>query len=226
MKVEMVCLNNDLEKLLKIEAIDYKTALSLAFEKIEQNMVLSSWKDALSSSNKNRSLLQFIEIPQFGIYYDKREVQIKTPIKNVLDNLWAIGGVRGWYYANVFWGVRGFIDKLFGGIGLRRGRTNHLTINSGDALDFWRVIIADRQNMRLLLYAEMKVPGEAWLEFKINERNGNFYLEQNATFRPNGLLGRVYWYSLLPIHIVIFKGMIKNIQRYVPKRKNSQLIRE
>jgi len=220
MKVEMVCKNNDLERLLNIDAIDYKTALILAFEKIEQNMVLSSWKDALSSSSNNRSLLQFIEIPQFGTYCDKREILVKSQIEKVLDNLWAIGGERGWYFANIFWGIRGFIDKLFGGIGLRRGRTNHLTIHSGDALDFWRVIVADRQNMRLLLYAEMRVPGEAWLEFKINERNGNFYLEQNATFRPNGVYGRIYWYVLLPIHVIIFKGMIKNIERFESKPKN------
>ncbi|MHC1704719.1 MAG: SDR family oxidoreductase [Tenuifilaceae bacterium] len=217
MKVEMVCKNNDLEKLLGIKSIDYKTALSLAFERIEQNMVLSSWKDALSSSSKNRSLLQFIEIPQFGTYSDKREILINSSVDRVLDNIWAIGGERGWYFANILWGIRGIIDKLFGGIGLRRGRTNNVNINSGDALDFWRVIVSDRQNMRLLLYAEMKVPGEAWLEFKVNEKNGNFYLEQNATFRPFGLLGRVYWYSLLPIHIIIFKGMIRNIENYEQK---------
>jgi uncharacterized protein YbjT (DUF2867 family) len=220
MKVEMVCKDNNLEKLLNIESLDYKTALSLAFEKIEQNMVLSSWKDALSSSSKNRSLLQFIEIPQFGTYCDKREILIKSPIENVLNNLWAIGGKRGWYYADTLWSIRGLIDKIFGGIGLRRGRTNHLKINSGDALDFWRVIVADRQIMRLLLYAEMKVPGEAWLEFKIIEKTGGFYLEQNATFRPTGLFGRIYWYSLLPIHVLIFKGMIKRIERFDPKHKN------
>jgi hypothetical protein len=219
MKVEMVCQNNNLEKLLMIQSLDYRTALSLAFERIEQNMVLSSWKDALSSSSKNKSLLQFIEIPQFGTYSDKRELLIKSSLDQVIDNLWAIGGKRGWYYANILWGIRGFIDKLFGGIGLRRGRTNFFSINSGDALDFWRVIVSDRQNMRLLLYAEMKVPGEAWLEFKIIEKSNRYYLEQNATFRPNGLFGRIYWYSLLPIHIVIFKGMIKNIERYVPTQK-------
>lgn len=217
MKVEMVCKNNDLEKLLGIKSIDYKTALSLAFERIEQNMVLSSWKDALSSSSKNRSLLQFIEIPQFGTYCDKREILISSSVDRVLDNIWAIGGERGWYFANILWGIRGIIDKILGGIGLRRGRTNNVNINSGDALDFWRVIVSDRQNMRLLLYAEMKLPGEAWLEFKVNEKNGNFYLEQNATFRPFGLLGRVYWYLLLPIHIIIFKGMIRNIENYEQK---------
>jgi len=131
MKVEMVCKNNDLEKLLGIKSIDYKTALSLAFERIEQNMVLSSWKDALSSSSKNRSLLQFIEIPQFGTYCDKREILINSSVDRVLDNIWAIGGERGWYFANILWGIRGIIDKIFGGIGLRRGRTNNVNINSG-----------------------------------------------------------------------------------------------
>jgi uncharacterized protein YbjT (DUF2867 family) len=224
MKVEMVCSNNDLEKLLKIKSIDYTTALSLAFEKIEQNMVLSSWKDALSSSSRNKSLLQFIEIPQFGTYCDKREIPITNSLDNVLDNLWAIGGKRGWYYANSLWFIRGLIDKIVGGIGIRRGRTNNITIHSGDALDFWRVIVADRQMMRLLLYAEMKVPGEAWLEFKVIEREGKFYLEQNATFRPKGVYGRIYWYSLLPIHIVIFKGMIRNIENFEPKHRSELVV--
>lgn len=221
MRVEMVCKDNELEKLLKIEAIDYKTALSLAFEKIEQNMVLSSWKDALNSTFSNRSLLQFIEVPQYGTYSDKREVLIKSSAEQVLNNIWAIGGKRGWYYANFIWSIRGFIDKLVGGYGLRRGRTNSVTIHSGDALDFWRVIVADRLNRRLLLYAEMKVPGEAWLEFKIIERDGKNYLVQCATFRPTGLYGRIYWYALLPIHIAIFIGMIKRIERYKPPVKKS-----
>ncbi|HCT30316.1 MAG TPA: DUF2867 domain-containing protein [Bacteroidales bacterium] len=221
MRVEMVCKDNELEKLLKIESIDFKTALSLAFEKIEQNMVLSSWKDALNSTFSNRSLLQFIEVPQYGTYSDRREVLIKSSPEQVLNNIWAIGGKRGWYYANFIWSIRGFIDKLVGGYGLRRGRTNSVTINSGDALDFWRVIVADRLNRRLLLYAEMKVPGEAWLEFKIIERDEKHYLVQSATFRPNGLYGRIYWYALLPIHIAIFIGMIKRIERYKPHIKKS-----
>jgi hypothetical protein len=129
----------------------------------------------------------------------------------VLNNVWSIGGAKGWYYANRLWRIRGFLDKLVGGVGLRRGRTNVNTIDPGDALDFWRVLIADKAQKRLLLYAEMKLPGEAWLEFKIVEDNRKWYLTQEATFRPKGLWGRLYWYSLLPFHYFIFTGMINNI---------------
>jgi hypothetical protein len=100
------------------------------------------------------------------------------------------------------------MDKLVGGVGLRRGRTNVHTINPGDALDFWRVLIADHPNRRLLLFAEMKLPGEAWLEFHIDTMGT---LHQTATFRPRGLWGRVYWYAVLPFHGPIFSGMAKQL---------------
>ena len=96
------------------------------------------------------------------------------------------------------------------GVGLRRGRTNLTSINAGDAVDFWRVLYADKNEGRLLLFAEMKLPGEAWLEFKMVDGQ----LEQTATFRPLGLLGRLYWYSVLPFHGMIFKGMLKKLTKH------------
>ena len=119
-----------------------------------------------------------------------------------------IGGKTGWYYANLLWEIRGFIDQLSGGVGMRRGRKSNTEIAPGEALDFWRVLYADKKEKRLLLYAEMKLPGEAWLEFKIDT---NDVLTQTATFRPLGLLGRVYWYSVLPIHGILFNGMINRL---------------
>jgi len=106
------------------------------------------------------------------------------------------------------------MDKLLGGVGLRRGRTNMKTINTGDTLDFWRVLAADKPNQRLLLYAEMILPGEAWLEFRIVKKEEKYYLQQTATFRPIGLLGRLYWYSVLPFHFFIFDGMAENVVRF------------
>jgi len=135
-------------------------------------------------------------------------------IEQILSNVWSIGGDRGWYYGNWLWHLRGFLDKVFGGVGLRRGRTNASAINTGDTLDFWRVLIADKENKRLLLYAEMKLPGEAWLEFKIIALNGKYFLQQTATFRPKGLLGRLYWYSVFPFHYFVFDGMARNIIKY------------
>lgn len=134
-------------------------------------------------------------------------LQIGNPEK-VLENIWTIGGSRGWYYGNSLWKIRGFVDKMVGGVGLRRGRTHPNQIYTGDVLDFWRVLYADKESKRLLLFAEMKLPGEAWLEFCINDKNE---LIQTATFRPKGLWGRLYWYLMLPFHYFIFGGMIRNI---------------
>ena len=103
---------------------------------------------------------------------------------------------------------------MFGGVGLRRGRTNTNHIENGDVIDFWRVLVADKESKRLLLYAEMKLPGEAWLEFSIENNNGQEELLQTATFRPHGLWGRIYWWLLIPFHHFIFKGMINNIHSY------------
>ncbi len=214
MKVEIIAKDNTLEKMLGIKPISYKEAVRMAFQRIEQNNVVSSWKDSLASSQVDNSLLENINVPTDGCFIDKKEIEITTNVEQVLNNIWSIGGERGWYYADWLWHVRGFIDKLFGGVGLRRGRTNKNEIYTGDTLDFWRVLVADKRNKRLLLYAEMKLPGEAWLEFKIVEKNGKNYLQQIATFRPKGLFGRLYWYSLLPFHYFVFEGMARNIIKY------------
>jgi uncharacterized protein YbjT (DUF2867 family) len=214
MKIEVVAKDNELEKMLGIKPISYKEAVQLAFQKIEQNNVVSSWKDSLVSSYIDNSLLEHINIPTNGCFLDKREKEITTTAEHVLENVWSIGGERGWYYADWLWHLRGFLDKLAGGVGLRRGRTNSNTVHTGDTLDFWRVLAADKENKRLLLYAEMKLPGEAWLEFKIVEKNEKNFLRQTATFRPKGLLGRIYWYSVLPFHYFVFDGMAENIIKF------------
>jgi hypothetical protein len=173
-------------------------------------MVISSWKDAVPNDAIDQNFLNYIEVPTFGCLSDKRTITFTRPKEDIINNIWCIGGDRGWYYGNWMWGIRGFIDKLFGGVGLRRGRRNATDLKAGDALDFWRVLLADKKNGRLLLYAEMKLPGEAWLEFKIQDNT----LVQTATFRPLGLWGRIYWYVILPFHGLIFPGMIRNIVRF------------
>lgn len=211
MKIEVVGKPNDLERKLNIEPISYKEAVGRAFSRTEQNGVISSWKDSFISSSYDSKLSEQINIPTYGCFLDRREKEIKTSVEQVMNNIWSIGGERGWYYADWLWGIRGFLDKLLGGVGLRRGRTNKNEIYTGDTLDFWRVLVADKPNGRLLLYAEMKLPGEAWLEFKIINNSGKNYLQQTATFRPKGLLGRLYWYLVLPFHYFVFDGMAENI---------------
>lgn len=214
MKVEVVAKPNDLGERLGIEPISYRDAVRLAFQKIGQNSVVSSWKDSLVSSFKNNSLREHMEVPVNGCFVDERVLPITTDVDQVVDNIWSLGGSRGWYYTNWLWSLRGVIDKIFGGVGLRRGRTNVNTINAGDTLDFWRVLIADKQNKRLLLYAEMKLPGEAWLEFVVIRKDGQDFLKQTATFRPKGLLGRLYWYSVLPFHYFVFQGLAGNLVQF------------
>ena len=207
MKVEVICKPNDLASRLNISLIDYDTSIKLAFDKIEQNLVLSSWKDAQTSDIFKKGLSHFIEVPVNGCYKDVRKIKIENS-KQVLDKIWAIGGKTGWYYGNWLWEIRGIMDQIMGGVGMRRGRKSGTKISAGESLDFWRVLLADKEEKRLLLYAEMKLPGEAWLEFKIDENN---ILTQTATFRPLGLWGRIYWYAVLPFHGFIFNGMLKNI---------------
>jgi uncharacterized protein YbjT (DUF2867 family) len=214
MRTEVIPSANNLNQILNIQPISYKEAVKLAFQRIEQNNVVSSWKDSLVSSYDDNSLLENIKIPTKGCYKDRRRMEITTSVEQVLCNMWSIGGERGWYYGNWLWNIRGLLDKLWGGVGLRRGRTNINNLQTGDTVDFWRVLAADKQNKRLLLYAEMKLPGEAWLEFKIIQKNKKPYLQQTATFRPVGIAGRLYWYAELPFHLFIFNGMAKNLIRY------------
>ncbi|MBL4678676.1 MAG: SDR family oxidoreductase [Mucilaginibacter sp.] len=207
MKVDVVGRPNHLAEQLNIDLIPYKEAIRIAFDKIEQNLVLSSWNDSSFTDRFSKSLSHYIKVPEFGVFKDDQSQKTKDPEK-ALDRIFSIGGRSGWYYADWLWGFRGFLDRLFGGVGLRRGRKNAREVAPGEALDFWRVIHSSRKEKRLLLYAEMKVPGEAWLEFKIGDDN---CVKQTATFRPLGLWGRLYWYSMLPFHFFIFKGMLNKI---------------
>jgi uncharacterized protein YbjT (DUF2867 family) len=216
MKVEVVCRNDEINKILGIQPISYYSALQKAFTKIESNEVVSSWKDAFISSSLNLNISEFIEVPTFGCYRDIRE---RTLIDRELsiEKIWSIGGENGWYYADWLWNIRGFLDKMAGGVGLRRGRTSVNSIHVGDSLDFWRVLYADKKEGRLLLFAEMRLPGDAWLEFRIVDNK----LIQTATFRPRGLFGRLYWFSVLPFHGFIFKGMIEKITKDLPQRSHA-----
>lgn len=207
MKIEVVCKPNDLAGLLGVNLISYESSIAMAFDKIEQNQVLSSWKDAQTSGIINQGISKFLEVPVNGCFKDVRSVRVKN-VNASLEKIWAIGGKSGWYYGDWLWEIRGFLDQLAGGVGMRRGRKSGTDLAPGDALDFWRVLLADKTEKRLLLFAEMKLPGEAWLEFKIDD---NKILTQIATFRPLGMSGRLYWYALLPFHGFIFHGMIKKI---------------
>lgn len=224
MKVDVVVKQGDLRSMLKVNAMSYKEAVQRAFQKIEQNVVVSSWKDSLASSNSHRELSSFMQVPQHGVFKDIKERRLEGNVDDVKNRIFGIGGKNGWYYGNLLWRIRGFMDKMVGGVGLRRGRTHALELNPGDALDFWRVLVANFDEGRLLLYAEMRLPGEAWLEWRIIDDSKGRRLKQTATFRPNGILGRLYWYAVLPFHSFIFSGMITRILEGVtsPKAETAQ----
>lgn len=206
MKVEVICNDNRINNLLGVKPISYKEALKRALVKINEDAIISSWKDSQISGRFKGNVASYLKVPKRNCFIDRRKREIKNR-EYTIARIWSIGGETGWYYADWLWDLRGFIDKIFGGVGTRRGRTNKKEIHAGDALDFWRVVYANKKEGKLVLYAEMKLPGEAWLEFKIIHNT----LYQAATFKPNGILGKLYWYSVLPFHGFIFNGMINKL---------------
>ncbi len=210
-KNNVVKKNNSINDIIKRDCLSFDEAVKRSFKKIEQNLVLSSWKDNWQCDDFPEDMIDLIKVPEYACLKDLRYFELKVDVKEAYRRIWTIGGDNGWYTLDWSWRLRGFLDKLVGGVGLRRGRRDPYKLNSGDTLDFWRVILADKRHMRLLLYAEMKLPGEAWLEFHIQKTDSGYRLKQEATFRPKGLLGRIYWYSLAPIHPIIFKSMAKAI---------------
>lgn len=205
--------NNAIDALLPHPCLRYEEALKLAFLRITQNEVVSTWMDSWDIKELSPDIRAFIEVPREGCLRDVREVPITVPVEEVRRRVWSIGGERGWYSMNWAWRLRGLIDQLIGGTGLNRGRRHPSEIEVGDSIDFWRVLLADQKKGHLILYAQMKLPGEAWLEFEIDSSRG--LLIQIATFRPKGLFGRLYWYAMLPFHAIIFRKMAKTLAQKI-----------
>ena len=211
MKVDVVCKPNNLSEILDIKPIPYKKTLTLALARIIKHHVLSSWKDSLISSSELRSLNQFTLVPIHGCVHNIQHRTIVDSEEQTINRIWSIGGETGWYYGTWVWKIRGYWDRLIGGVGLRRGRRSPDNIITGDALDSWRVLIGDKSQKRLLLFSEMKLPGEAWLEFRIHTKDNQAILHQTTTFRPSGIYGRIYWRVLSPVHFWLFRGLAKRV---------------
>jgi hypothetical protein len=208
---ETVCKNDEICRLIPQYLLTYEEAIETAFARIAQNRVPSSWIDSLSSGRLSPDFLRSIKVPEHGVLRDRQTVLLCADRETVVNSVWAIGGRNGWPSMNWAWKIRGLMDRMVGGTGVRRGRRNPTELFAGDALDFWRVVLADRdgegQSARLILSAEMRMPGEAWLDFEITGDE----LIQTATFRPRGLLGRLYWYSVLPFHLILFPRMARRL---------------
>ena len=193
----------------KITLLDYETSVRLAFEKIKQRGVETSWTDALASSHRGKAPVALMT--REGMIIERRQRTVSAPADAVYRAFARLGGHRGWLYMDWTWQIRGIVDRLFGGVGMRRGRRDSEDVRVGDALDFWRVEAVDPGKM-MRLRAEMKVPGRAWLEFQAEyQAGGGTLLTQTALFEPRGLLGLLYWYILYPIHGLIFSGLIRTL---------------
>jgi uncharacterized protein YbjT (DUF2867 family) len=209
---ETICHDSKIRGIIPLELLTYREAVERALARIAQNHVPSSWIDSLAAGTLSPRLFAAIKVPEHGVLKDSRVVPLTASRDEVIARIWSIGGEAGWPSMNWAWGLRGIADKLVGGIGIRRGRRHPDELHAGDALDFWRVLLADREKGRLILYAEMKLPGEAWLEFVVEERtDGSQMLRQTATFRPHGLSGRLYWLALLPFHWMLFPRMARKL---------------
>ena len=205
MKIDITCKDMELQNLLNIQPIDYNSALSVALPDLELHPLSENSSTHTQLTNVPSD---WIHTPRHGCVKDIKTAKVIDD-ENTLRKIWAIGGDTGWYYANWLWRFRAVLDTMMGGVGLGQGRRDPNDLQINDKIDFWRVCYVSKKDKRLILFAEMKVPGEAWLEFQIN---GNT-LTQTATFRPQGILGRMYWYALLPFHAFIFRGLINKLAK-------------
>jgi uncharacterized protein YbjT (DUF2867 family) len=204
LKSEVIIQNDHAKKYFpNIIPISYEDAVANAIKEIEENQVISRWNDKSDDVWEKNSQNDISK----AIFIDRKEIDISNiePSK-VYQAFIGIGGENGWFDFDFLWELRGIIDKLIGGVGLKRGRRSQCDLRISDCLDFWKVVDL-KKDERLLLYAQMKLPGEAWLEFKIKDNK----LIQSAYFYPKGVFGRLYWYTLVPLHYFIFKNMIKSI---------------
>jgi uncharacterized protein YbjT (DUF2867 family) len=204
---DTVCRDDAIQAIVPQELLTYRQAVGKAFARIAQNHVPSTWYDALASGTLLPARLRLIHPPEHGVLTDRRVVKLVAPRDVVVRAIWSLGGAHGWPSMNWAWRVRGMLDRAVGGIGLRRGRRDPVHLRVGDAVDFWRVVLADPTDGRLILFAEMRLPGEAWLEFEVADGE----LRQTATFRPLGLCGRLYWVACMPFHTWLFPRMARTL---------------
>jgi uncharacterized protein YbjT (DUF2867 family) len=195
-----------------------RDAVSRALANEDHEIAETRWSDALSSSGPPQKWGGV----RFGSrIVDSRTTTVDVPAAQAFAPIRRVGGQTGWYYGNWLWRIRGFLDLIVGGVGVRRGRRDPENIRVGDALDFWRVE-AFKPDRLLRLQAEMKVPGRAWLEFEVTDQAGASTIRQTAIFDPVGLFGLVYWYALYPLHHFVFAGMLRNIARAAEKQPRSE----
>ena len=195
-----------------IKPLTYKEAVEIALKNIDLNLVETNWASSLQSAHYANPPHSKLQVDQ-GMIIERREARVKASPEHVYAAFARIGGQNGWYYANWLWRLRALLDRLVGGVGMRRGRRNPKDVVQGDSLDWWRVEAVEKGRL-MRLRAEMRLPGKGWLEFRVEPADGvETRLQQMAYFQPKGLFGLVYWYMLYPVHRLIFKGLVQAIAR-------------
>jgi uncharacterized protein YbjT (DUF2867 family) len=194
-----------------IEPVDYLTAVRRALASLNAGEVETAWSDALVNSCGD--ITPLVLETREGMIIEQRRLLVPATPEAAYHAFTSLGGERGWLYADWAWHLRGAVDRLIGGVGLRRGRRHPYEVRPGDALDFWRVEVVEPGRL-LRLRAEMKLPGDAWLQYEaLPQSDGRTLLVQTAFFAPKGLLGFLYWYGLLPAHRLIFTGLLRSVAR-------------
>jgi hypothetical protein len=191
----------------KVRPITIKESITRGIDEGQRQAAQTRWSDAVSSGGEPK---EWTGVSFGKRLQDSRWVSVSTDPTRAFRPIQKIGGTEGWYAYNWLWALRGFLDILIGGVGVRRGRTHPVNIGVGDALDFWRVE-AFEQDKRLLLRAEMKLPGKAWLEFIVKESEQGCMIRQTASFDPAGWMGTAYWYLISPLHRIVFSRMLRSI---------------
>ncbi len=193
----------------KIQPAGYRIAVERALARLEASNIETTWSDALSTSQGDVPPVTLTT--NEGMIVEHRQRVVPASMADLYKTFMGLGGKRGWFYMNWAWEIRGFMDRMLGGVGLRRGRRDPDELRVGDALDFWRVEAIEPGRL-LRLRAEMKVPGKAWLQLKVTPHEAEkALLSQTAFFAPKGLFGWLYWYALYPLHGLIFSGLIDQI---------------
>jgi tryptophan-rich sensory protein/uncharacterized protein YbjT (DUF2867 family) len=199
--------NNLAESVFSVRPRSVRDAIARALVNEDHELIATRWSDALSSSGRPKRWGGI----RFGTrLVDSREVEVGVPVEAAFAPIQRIGGQTGWYYGDWLWRLRGWLDLLVGGVGLRRGRRDPVDLRVGDPVDCWRVESLE-PNRRLRLLAEMKLPGRAWLEFEVEPTNSGSRIRQTAVFDPVGLTGLAYWYAIYPLHEFVFGGMLNGI---------------
>ena len=217
LKNRVVCAENRIREIIPLELTDCATAIATALDNASRHAVDTCWSDAGAVTPPEWVARGDPKYAGGAIKECSHMARIQAPVHEVWKHVASIGGETGWFFGDFLWRLRGWMDNVSGGVGLRRGRRDPHTLYVGDALDFWRVLDV-AENKGLLLLAEMNVPGEALLEFRLHEPEpGVTELVQRSRFLPRGLAGLAYWYATYPLHVYVFRGMLKALAKRVGK---------